>query len=1023
MNQRDLLVRIDSQFNDRGFKSAESSAKAMVRELDRQEKAVRDLARLQMAAQRENEARQAAQAAGLEKVGRATTAMGLVVAAGMGLAAKSAMDWETAWTGVTKTVSGSAEEMDALEGSLRNLAKTLPSTHEEIAGVAEAAGQLGIQRQDVAAFTKTMIDLGVSTNLTAEDAATGIAQISNVMGTLQREGTAGISKFGATLVALGNAGASTEADILAMAQRLAGAGKLVGASESDVLAMANALSSMGIEAELGGGAMSRTMTKIYSAVKGGGQTLEDFASIAGMSGQQFAAAFGADPVRAIDAFVQGLNRIDASGGNVVQSLGDVGITGTQDLQVLLRLKGAGDLLSQSLDLGNKSWEENIALLQEANKRYETAESRIAIARNQLNDAAIDIGGTVLPAIADVTERVGFLAGAFQELPGPVKEAVGALGGTVATLGTIGGLALLAIPKLKVMTETLASIGPKGAAAAKGIGSVGSALMGPWGVAIGVATLAIGVWAEKQFEAKKRADELRATLDQQTGAITDQTKAMIASRLEEDGTLEAYGHLAGGLMYLTEAASGNADAIRKLRGEQAANEEVLARLAAKHGDLTEAEYAQLDAAQQQSNAYKSMFTALGMVSSELEPQIDKQKRLAEATGTSTKETQNLGDGMGETAGDAKRAREEVEALTKAVEDYGDTLAEARDSNRAYEGSLDDASDSLKKFKDDLVASRLEDKGVGSKDDLVAKRLKSQGYGTGKGDKEVTDKAREAAEAWADSVTGKATKAAEAWVEAQIKAGKALDISTEAGRRNQAALDAIAQAAKDAAVANFENGMSVEDVTAKVLDARGEFVKMATNMGMSKKEANRLADQLGLTRSNVDQLSTAVDKVPTSKTTTFKTNTETALTQVAAFQKAIDKLHGKTVTAGVRYAYEGTLPNGGRSLKGGITFASGGYTGDAPVGQLVGGVHGREFVSDAATTEQWRGLLEHMHAGGDPRSYFGQPIMQTTVGGATSTSESWDYSVNNHGPITVVAPDARGFGRSMRARAYDANRNAS
>ena len=52
----------------------------------------------------------------------------------------------------------------------------------------------------IADFTETMVALGVSTNLSAEDAATGIAQIMNVMGTSQAD----VDRFGATLVALGN---------------------------------------------------------------------------------------------------------------------------------------------------------------------------------------------------------------------------------------------------------------------------------------------------------------------------------------------------------------------------------------------------------------------------------------------------------------------------------------------------------------------------------------------------------------------------------------------------------------------------------------------------------------------------------------------------------------------------------------------------------------------------------------------------------------------------------------------------
>lgn len=70
--------------------------------------------------------------------------------AGVGATVKAAMDWESAFAGVKKTNS---EIVDSngnvvysykdLEDGLRGLAKELPASHQEIAAVAEAAGQLG----------------------------------------------------------------------------------------------------------------------------------------------------------------------------------------------------------------------------------------------------------------------------------------------------------------------------------------------------------------------------------------------------------------------------------------------------------------------------------------------------------------------------------------------------------------------------------------------------------------------------------------------------------------------------------------------------------------------------------------------------------------------------------------------------------------------------------------------------------------------------------------------------------------
>ena len=189
-----------------------------------------------------------------------------------------------------------------------------------------------------------------------------------------------------------------------------------------------------------------------------------------------------------------------------------------------------------------------------------------MARNQLNDAAIDIGGTVLPAIAGAAERVGALSEAFTGLPDPVKDSVVQLGGAVTALSTIGGLALMAIPKLEQMNATLRNTGAAGASMAKGFSAVGAGLAGPWGIALAAATIGLGLWAESQYQAQQRAEELAATLDEQTGAITENSRAWAVSTLLDSGALEDAKALGVSLDLVTDAALGSKDAAAQLDTE-------------------------------------------------------------------------------------------------------------------------------------------------------------------------------------------------------------------------------------------------------------------------------------------------------------------------------------------------------------------------------------------------------------------------------------------------------------------------
>ncbi|MGI6508416.1 MAG: phage tail tape measure protein, partial [Saccharofermentanales bacterium] len=133
--------------------------------------------------------------------------------------------------GVRKTVEATEEQYAALEEGIRSMAMEIPASAAEIAGIAEMAGQLGIQTDNIIGFTRVMADLGNATNLTGEEAATTFAQFANI--TKMDQGD--FDKLGSSIVALGNNFATTEADIAQMGKNLAAAGTQVGMSQADIM--------------------------------------------------------------------------------------------------------------------------------------------------------------------------------------------------------------------------------------------------------------------------------------------------------------------------------------------------------------------------------------------------------------------------------------------------------------------------------------------------------------------------------------------------------------------------------------------------------------------------------------------------------------------------------------------------------------------------------------------------------------------------------------------------------------------
>lgn len=497
-----------------------------------------DAARTAELARAVEEAEQRKQEA-YKKTGQVAVAGGAAILAGLAFASKQAMSWESSFAGVSKTVNGTAEELAAVEDGLRGLATTLPATHEEIAAVAEAAGQLGVQRGAIVGFTKTMIDLGETTNLSADEAATGIAQLANILDATMLQSPDKVSRLGSTIVALGNDGASTEADILAMSLRIAGAGDLAGASAQEVLALSSTLTSLGLSAEAGGGATSRALTKMYAAVKNGGKELASFAETAGLTSEQWKTMFESSPTQALDAYVQGLAKIDAAGGNVVATLREVGFKSTEDQRALLALKGAGDQLTNTLALSNDAWRDNRALVDEANKRYDTTEAKVQIAENALRDAGISIGETFLPMMASAAEGVADLAKTIAELPAPVTTALGGIGALAGVVATAGGAVILALPKWKQFKDTLDALeGSRAATTLRGIGKA-------TGIVAGVTA---------GFVALTAAVEALAGAAEGVSSVSVTTESLLGG---------SYDQLFAGLGAGVDTVTGLDDAIRRL----------------------------------------------------------------------------------------------------------------------------------------------------------------------------------------------------------------------------------------------------------------------------------------------------------------------------------------------------------------------------------------------------------------------------------------------------------------------------
>lgn len=388
----------------------------------------------------------------ITNVGKKFTVVSAAASAALVGISKSAIDFETAFTGVTKTVDGTDEQLENIRQGLFDLSEATASSATDIAAVAEAAGQLGVKTDNVLDFTETMVRLGDSTNLSADEAATAIAQLYNVMGSDINT----VDQFGAALVALGNNAATTEADILNMSTRIASSGSQVGLTEQQVLALATTLSSVGLEAEGGGSAISAVITQIDKDVALNSNTLKTWADVAGISVKDFKNLWENDAMTAIQKVVAGMGDASAGGENLNVILDELGVTSLRQTDTMKRLSSASELMSDMVDISNTSWKENTALTTESSKRYETTAAKMQQLKNTVTELCSKLGEILLPIIQNICNSLSSFVNWLTNLSPTMQKVILVVIALVAAIAPL----LITIGKMVSSIGTIMTFAPK-----------------------------------------------------------------------------------------------------------------------------------------------------------------------------------------------------------------------------------------------------------------------------------------------------------------------------------------------------------------------------------------------------------------------------------------------------------------------------------------------------------------------------------------------------------------------------------
>lgn len=254
----------------------------------------------------------------------------------------------------------------------------------------------------------------------------------------------------------------------------------------------------------------------------GGETADLFKELSGQTFADFIASGGntADALALLEEHAEktGVGVADLF-GSVEAGQGALALTGgsmegfRDNLDEMAGAAGATDAAYQQMDQG-------------IGRSFDSIRANLSV-----------LAGEVGEMLAPAAEAFAGLLDSFLAMPDGAKTVVTAGGIAAGGIGLIGGAAILMLPKIAAAKQALETLNITAGTLRGGLGGVAKFLTGPWGIAIGASTIALGWWLNAKSQANQAAEEFATTLDTETGALTENSAAHVVNRLEQSGALE------------------------------------------------------------------------------------------------------------------------------------------------------------------------------------------------------------------------------------------------------------------------------------------------------------------------------------------------------------------------------------------------------------------------------------------------------------------------------------------------------
>lgn len=481
----------------------------------------------------------------MDKLGQASLVAGGLIAAGIGLAVKKYAEFDQAMSEVQASTHESVANLGLLRDAALEAGASTVFSATEAANAIDELAKAGISTADImSGGLSGALDLASAGGLGVADAA-AIAATALTQFKLRGEDVPHV----ADLLAAGAGKAQGSVEDLSQALNQGGlvasqagfsieetTGTLAAFASAGLLgsdagtSLKTAILALQNPSEKSAGIMKQYGIEVYNTADGSMKTFSQIAGIlkgqlGGLTDETRNAAlaqiFGNDAVRA---------------ANVLYAQGSAGIE----------------------DWTNKVDDTGYAA-ETARLKLDNLNGDLEALGGAFDTALIKTGSAANDALRGIVQSITFVVEGFADLPEPLQGGALALAAVAAAVLLVSGASLTLIPKIAEMRAAFTTMG----VSAKGAGLAIAGIS----VAIAAVTVGIGMFIQRQAEIASGADALADTLDRQTGAYTDNTRAMVVNMLQTKG---AYGNAlkAAGISQseLTDAVIAGGSALDKIKSK-------------------------------------------------------------------------------------------------------------------------------------------------------------------------------------------------------------------------------------------------------------------------------------------------------------------------------------------------------------------------------------------------------------------------------------------------------------------------